>query len=107
MNLLTLNLHLVNNGSSIYFEHYVERVVLLEASCACLWWFVSATGTALLRHATTDNYPWIPEPITEYNVVIELLKKCRQSTRGRSNIIMLDLMVCMKALPLIWRNPNK
>ena len=70
--------------------------------------FISATGIVPLRRTTIDNYPWIPEPITEYNVVKELLKRCEQATKEVGQLYTIttfDLGVCMKALPLIWDNP--
>ena len=39
------------------------------------------SGIAPRRHATINNYPWIPEPIIDYNVVKELLKRCEQITK--------------------------
>lgn len=71
--------------------------------------FVSATGNPPSKLSTIDYYPWIPEPITQYNVVKSLLKKSEQATEevGQNyTITTFDLGVCMKALPIIWDNPD-
>jgi hypothetical protein len=70
--------------------------------------FISATGHPPSRLTTIDYYPSITEPITEYNVVKELLRKCEQATQEVGQLYTIttfDLGVVMKALPIIWQNP--
>ena len=66
--------------------------------------FISRTGVPPKRKTTIDYYPMIPEPITEYKVVREILQRCEQATSEvgqRYTIITFDLGVTMKAMPFL------
>lgn len=99
------------NGLKLYFTW-----LLCRKACAtgkqivpAYGGFISATGKSPLKRTTIEYYPWIPEPITEYNVVKELLDKSEEATKevGQNyTITTFDLGVCMKALPIIWNNPD-
>jgi hypothetical protein len=72
--------------------------------------FISATGCPPKKLTTIDYYPSITEPITEYNVVKELLDKCEKATEEVGQLYTIttfDLGVVMKALPIIWQNPER
>ena len=72
--------------------------------------FISATGTAPMKKSTIDYFTPINQPITEYAVVKELLRRSEEATTavGQQYVInTFDLGVCMKALPLIWSFPEK
>ena len=106
----TENIAAFSKGQMFYFTW-----ILCRKACAtgnqtvpAFGGFISATGIPPLQRTTIDNYPWIPEPITEYNVVKELLKRCEQATKEVGQLYTIttfDLGVCMKALPLICDNP--
>ena len=60
--------------------------------------------------STIDYYTPINHPITQYETVQELLQRSEEATKEvgqRYTINTFDLGVCMKALPLIWKYPNK
>ena len=72
--------------------------------------FVSATGYPPIARTTIEYYPTIQQPITEYNVVRELLirsKKASEEVGQQYTIITFDLGVVMKAMPIIWKNPEE
>ena len=72
--------------------------------------FVSVTGSRPIQLTTIDYYPVINRPITDYSTVQECLRVAEEATRedGQTyTISTFDLSVCMKALPLIWNDPDK
>lgn len=72
--------------------------------------FVSVTGSKPIKLTTIDYYPVINHPITDYSTVQECLRFAEEATRevGQTyTVTTFDLGVCMKALPLIWNNPDK
>ena len=72
--------------------------------------FISATGTTPPRKTTIDYYTVIPEAITRYETVKELLNQSAEATsmvEQRYTINTFDLGVIMKALPIVWENPGE
>ena len=72
--------------------------------------FVSVTGSRPMQLTTIDYYPVINRPITDYSTVQECLRVAEEATRevGQTYTInTFDLGVCMKALPLIWNDPER
>jgi hypothetical protein len=72
--------------------------------------FISATGTKPSRKSTIDYFTPINQPFTEYSVIKELLKQSEDATIevGQAYVLnTFDLGGCMKALPLIWKFPDK
>ena len=72
--------------------------------------FTSATGTPPPRRSTVDFFTPIHQPITDNAVVHESLKRSEAATDevGQTWVLnTLDLGVCMKALPIIWRWPEE
>ena len=72
--------------------------------------FTSATGASPLQKTTIDYFTPIDQPITEYAVVQELLKRSEDATAEVGQEYTLntfDLGVCMKALPLLWKYPER
>ena len=72
--------------------------------------FVSATGMIPKRKSTIDFYTPIHQPFTDYAVIQELLKRSEEATDAVGQHYVLntfDLGGCMKALPIIWRFPDK
>lgn len=72
--------------------------------------FISATGVPPVGKSTIEYYTLINQPITLYETVEELLRRSEEATREvgqKYTINTFDLGVCMKALPLIWKFPNK
>ena len=62
-------------------------------------------------HMTTiDYYLVLNCPITEYKAVQECLRYSEEATKEvgqRYTISSFDLGVCMKAYPLVWKNPER
>ena len=61
------------------------------------------------RRVPLINTPPINEPITEYNIVAEPLKRSGEATTGvgqKYTVSTFELGVCMKVLPLIWTFPQ-
>ena len=72
--------------------------------------FISMTGEIPSHTTTIDYYPVINCPITEYKAVQECLRYSEEATKEvgqRYTISSFDLGVCMKAYPLIWKNPER
>ena len=72
--------------------------------------FVSATGMKPTRKSTIDYFTPINQPFTEYCVIQELLRRSEEATAevGQKYVLnTFDLGGCMKALPLIWKFPEK
>ena len=72
--------------------------------------FISATGSIPLRKTTIDYYTPIQQPITRYETVQELLERSAEATSsvGQTYTInTFDLGVIMKALPIVWKSPEK
>ena len=70
--------------------------------------FTSATGVPPAQKTTIDYYTPIDQPITEYAVVEELLRRSEEATAEvgqQYTLNTFDLGVCMKALPLVWKYP--
>ena len=66
--------------------------------------FVSVTGDSPTSTTTTDYYPVINYPITDYKTVQQCLEYAESVSRevGQDDdITTFDLGVCMKAYPLI------
>ena len=72
--------------------------------------FNSATGVPPSRKSTVDSFMPIHQPITDNAVVRGLLKRSEAATEevGQKWVLnTFDLGICMKALPIIWRWPEK
>lgn len=70
--------------------------------------FVSGTGHPPDKLITIDFYPFITEPITEHNVLQELLHHCEKATEQvgqKYTVTTFDFGVVMKAMTIIWKNP--
>ena len=96
-------------------EYYVWLMCRMVGSSGkqpvpALGGFISATGTAPKKKSTIDYFTPINQPITDNAVVQELLRRSEEATAtvGQTYVInTFDLGVCMKALPLIWKFPEK
>ena len=72
--------------------------------------FISLTGTTPKKMTKIDYYTPIHQPITQYETVQELLYRSEEATQavGQTYTInTFDLGVCMKALPLVWKYPDR
>ena len=72
--------------------------------------FNSLTGTAPKKLTKIDYYTSIHQPITQYETVQELLHRSEEATQAVGQTYTtntFDLGVYMKALPLVWRHPDK
>ena len=72
--------------------------------------FVSATGVKPLRKSTIEYLTPIQQPFTEYSSIKELLRQSEEATLkiGQQYVFnTFDLDGCMKALPLIWKDPHE
>ena len=70
--------------------------------------FISATGKPPTKLTTIDYYPMINEPITDFKVIKEILKKSQKATEdvGQKYVfVTFDLGVVMKAMPILWERP--
>ena len=68
------------------------------------------TGITPKELTKIDHYTSIHQPITPYKTVQELLHHSKEATQAVGQIYTIntfDLGVCMKALPLVWRHPDK
>ena len=71
--------------------------------------FISETGVRSPNLTIMDYYPDINHPITENSTVQECLrisKQCSDEVSKRYTITTFDLGVCMKAYPILWKNPD-
>ena len=71
--------------------------------------FVSETGEVPKRLTTIDYYPIINHPITDNSTVQECLGVSKNASREvgqKYAVTTFDLAVCMKAYPIIWKNPE-
>ena len=71
--------------------------------------FTSATGIKPERKSTIEYFVPIDHPFTSYATIRELLKRSELATNkvGQKYVLStFDLGGCMKALPLIWHNPD-
>lgn len=78
--------------------------------CPALGGFTSATGEPPGKKTTIDYFVPISQSITQYSVVQELLRQSEVVTTevGQEYVLnTFDLGVVMKAMPLVWRNPDK
>lgn len=100
-------------------EYYVWLICRMDGSdgkqpVPALGGFISATGRTPVRKSTIDYFTPINQPITEYSTVQELLRQSEVATaevaggeNGQQYVInTIDLGVCMKAIPLVWRFPD-
>lgn len=72
--------------------------------------FISATGKAPPRKSTIEYFTPIDQPFTEYSVIEELLKRSEKATKEvgqKYTLLTFDLGGVMKAMPLIWQNPDR
>ena len=72
--------------------------------------FISATGIPPPSKSVIEYLTPINQPFTEYSVIRELLKRSEEATRevGQEYVLnTFDLGGCMKALPLIWKFPER
>ena len=72
--------------------------------------FISLTGSLFKKMMKTDYYTPIHQPITQYDTAQKLLNHSEEATRavGQTYTInTFDLGVCMKALTLVWKFPEK
>lgn len=88
----------------------VRRLSSMEGQLIPGWGgFVSETGVAPARLTTIDYYPVINHPITENSTVQECLRVSKDSSDQvgqKYAITTFDLGVCMKAYPILWKNPT-
>ena len=71
--------------------------------------FISETGEVPNRLNTIDYYPIINHPTTDYSTVQECLRVSKNASREvgqKYPVTTFDLGVCMKAYPIIWKNPE-
>ncbi|XP_068203606.1 uncharacterized protein [Palaemon carinicauda] len=71
--------------------------------------FISETGVKPANLTTIDYNPVINHPITENSTVQECLRmsrQCSDEVGHRYAITSFDLSVCMKAYPILWKNPD-
>lgn len=101
-------------------EYYVWLICRIVGSdgkqpVPALGGFISSTGITPARKSTIDYFTPINQPITDYSTVQELLRRSEVATAevaggegGQQYVInTFDLGVCMKALPLLWSDPDK
>lgn len=72
--------------------------------------FISVTGHVPTNTTTIDYYPVINSPITDNKVVQHCLKMSEDATRevGQDYVVTtFDLGVCMRAYPIIWKQPTR
>ena len=72
--------------------------------------FISSTGAKPAMKSTIDFYTPINQPITKYETVQELLKRSEEATQEVDQMYTIntfELGVCMKALPLVWKYPDR
>ncbi|KAL2091604.1 hypothetical protein ACEWY4_013867 [Coilia grayii] len=72
--------------------------------------FISSTHNPPKKLTTIDYHPLINHPITEYSTIQECLRAAEEATNevGQEYVITtFDMGVCIKALPLIWQNPER
>ena len=72
--------------------------------------FISDTGNKPSRKSIIDYFVPIDQPFTEYSVITELLRRSEEATMavGQGYVLStFDRGGCMKALPLIWKAPDK
>ena len=101
-------------------EYYVWLICRMAGSdgqqpVPALGGFISVTRKTIQRKSTIDYFTPINQPITEYATVQELLRRSEEATievvgeeGGQQYVInTFDLGVCMKALPLVWKYPDR
>ena len=72
--------------------------------------FISLIGYLPQKKIMNDYYEPVHFPITQYETVEELLKRSEDTNKavGQEYVInTFDLVVCMKALPLLWKYPDQ
>lgn len=70
--------------------------------------FISAAGSRPAKKPTKDFFTPIDQPFTDFGVVREFLERLEEAIDAVEQQYLLnifDLGGCMKALPIIWRNP--
>lgn len=98
---------------NVYYVWLITRCAgskLETQCCPALGGFTSATGEAPKRKTTINYFTPITESITQYSVVQELLRQSEVATAevGQEYVLnTFDLGVIMKAMPLVWNNPQK
>ena len=71
--------------------------------------FISESGQVPKRLTTINYYPIINHPKTDYSTVQEYLRVSKNASREVSQkyaVTTFDLDLCMKAYPIIWKNPE-
>lgn len=71
--------------------------------------FLSLTGVALSSFTNIEYYPFITQPITDYNTVNECLGYAEVSAKEIQEQYVInthDLGVCMRTYPLLWNDPT-
>ena len=71
--------------------------------------FISATGSSTAGKSSIDCFTPIDQPLTDFRVVRELFKRSEKAIDvvGQQYVRnTFDLGGCMKALPIIWKNPE-
>lgn len=80
-----------------------------QQHCPALGGFTSATGEPPQTKTTINYFTPIAQSITQYSVVQELLRQSEAATAevGQEYVLnTFDLGVVMKAMPLVWKNPD-
>ena len=102
-----------NSELSKYYIWFFTRYISSksgEQCCPALGGFTSATGRKPTKKITINYFTPITESITKYSVVQELLRQSEEATsevRQEYVLNTFDLGVVMKAMPLIWKNPDR
>ncbi|XP_069107841.1 uncharacterized protein [Argopecten irradians] len=99
-------------GLHVYYIWMLSRAMSSQdkQTIPGLGGFISCTGVPPQRKSTINYYVPINQPITQYEVVQELLRKSEEASAevGQTYTInTFDLGVCMKALPLLWKFPDR
>ena len=96
-----------------YYVWLITRIMgskLGAQCCPALGGFTSCTGEVPKKKTTINYFTPTTESITQYSVVQELLRQSEVATGevGQEYVLnTFDLGVIMKAMPLVWTNPEK
>ena len=102
-----------NSALMKYYIWFLTRYISGKSGkqcCPALGGFTSATGRKPSKKATVNYFTPITQSITQYSVVQELLRQSEAATSevGQEYVLnTFDLGVLMKAMPLIWKNPDR
>ena len=95
-------------SSSLVFFRYISSCGKQEIPE--IGGFISLIGVVPKQKTTIEYYEPIHFPITNYETVEELLKRSEEASNAVEQkyvINTFDLGVCLKELPLVWKDPQK